>query len=327
MISSEQFTAMKGKVRSLPLPKMPARLPAVGAASSGKPFLAINRQSRQGQIDLIYGSQTVGGDPSCDIVILGLAPQTYFSLSLEAAKGGVSAVLHVLSEGVSLNGKPLAKDTVHRMRPSDQLGVDDVVCRLGGVSAPRSVRNKRKRAAAALLALSAVLVTLLVFDSHKGDQTNVDQSAARSVITPPNILIKELRDALRMSSLKLDVELDRNGGEIRIGSQRDSLTLSEKQKLANVLTSFERRSALPISDQTKLTSGLESFIASIAVAPVKFVVGTDGRRYREGEMLADKWRVEAIQPGGVVVSRDGRRDVIATGPAPAAVSLYLANRE
>lgn len=327
MISGEQLTAIKGKVRSVPRPKMPAKLPALGAGPSGKPFLLIQRQERQGRIELSLGSQTIGGDPGCDIVILGLSPRSHFALDLENGPRGFSAALHVLADGVNMNGRALLKDSIHRLRPNDQISVENAICRVGGISAERPGRKRRKKAAAALLALSAVLVSLLVFDGPHGSEVNADQPAKHAILTPPNVLIQELRDAIRMSSLKLDVELDRNGAEIRVGSQRDSLTLAEKQKLTNVLASFGRRSALPIADQTKLTSGLDSFIASIAVEPVKFVVGSDGRRYREGDLLADKWRIDAIRAGGVEVSRDGRRDVIATGPTSSAISMHLANRE
>ncbi|MFW8584014.1 hypothetical protein ACOJBM_00860 [Rhizobium beringeri] len=58
-----------------------------------------------------------------------------------------------------------------------------------------------------------------------------------------------------------------------------------------------RRSPVPVVDMTTLSSGLAGFVAAAGYAPVKFVVGNDGRRYREGETVSGDWRIKEIRPG------------------------------
>ncbi|MFD1745609.1 hypothetical protein ACFSE1_09075 [Rhizobium helianthi] len=323
---SQQFAAVSGKVRSAPLRNFKARLPAM-ADNGMQPHLSIQREQRSGKVDLAEGTQAIGGDPACDIVILGLEPKTYFNLSLETEKGVPSIVVHILADDIRLNGRDLAKDAVLRLKPSDELQFGGATCKIGGIRQPARPASRRRIVAALLLSLSAGLIALLVVDGVGTSKAPPVQPQQRVLRTPTNVLINELRDALRMSSLKLDVRLDQSGSEVQIGDAKEPLTISEKQKLAGILASFERRSELPLKDMTRLTSGLDSFVASIALEPVKFVVGSDGRRYREGDLLAEKWRVESIQPGGIVVSREGKQDIIATAPVSTPVVMHLATRD
>lgn len=323
---TQQFAAVSEKVRSAPLSNLKNQLP-LRAAAETQPFLSIQRQQRTGKVELSIGTQAVGGDPACDIVILGLEQKTYFNLSLESELSGPSVVIHVLTDGMALNGQALAKDAVLRLKPSDELHLDGAICRVGGFKVPVKRGSKRKKIAALLLAGSAALLAGFVMEGTSTATVTAPSSQQRTLRTPTNVLIKELRDALRMSALRLDVRLDQEGGQLLVGDEKETLTIGEKQKLVSILTAFEKRSELPLTDMTRLTSGLDGFIASIAIEPVKFVVGSDGRRYREGDILSEKWRVETIQPGGIVVSRDGKEDTIATAPVSTPVVLHLATRD
>ncbi|MCJ8510555.1 hypothetical protein MUU53_22080 [Rhizobium lemnae] len=314
------------RLRALSLPLNKTLAAREGGGSRKAPALQITRNGRVGEVELQNGSQTVGGDVSSDIVVLGLEARPCLRLELQDDGGEVSASVEALVDGVQVGSRRLQRGDFVAVRAGDQFTISDVQLSLNGLSSPdRRTTAKRRMTAAVLLSAAFALILFAMTGIPAQQQLREGQQFA-STMVPINVTIKELRDAFRMSGLKLDVQLDQSAGELIIGNEQTELNIGDKEKLASIISVFSKRNVLPLVDRTKLTSGLESMIASSALEPVKFVVGTDGKRYQEGDVFAQKWKIDAIEPGSIRLSRDGKQDVISMGPVSAPVVLRLADR-
>lgn len=290
-----------------------------------KPALKIEKGARVGYVELKEGPQFVGGDAHSDIVVLGLEPQRYLNVHLEISDEGSSAFVEVLAERVRVGSKAAVPGETISVTSSDVISIGDSRLSVQGLSKISVKASSSRRLAASLLFSAAVgLVVVALVGPH--DDSASQQQRSPATLVPANVTMKEMRDAFRMAGLKLNVELDPNSAEVLVGDDQTELSLSEKEKLASIISVFSRRSGLPLVDRTKLTSGLEGLIAATALDPVKFVVGTDGKRYREGDVLSQKWKIESIEPGAVKLSRDGKHDVITTAPFSDPLVLRLADR-
>lgn len=291
-----------------------------------KPALKIEKAGRTGTVDLVPGVQSVGGDPSCDIVILGFEARQYLSIELDTGSDGVTATVEVLSPGVQVRARQASVGDLVSIKDGDHILINGVRLSVSGLSGRTRRSGPDRRIAAAILLLCAFGLLVFAILNPSGDRPASERQQTGSAVAPVNVTMKELRDAFRMSGLKLDVQLDSVAAELVIGDATTELNISEKEKLASIINVFAKRSALPLADRTKLTSGLDGLIAATALEPVKFVVGTDGIRYREGEILAQKWKIESIEPGSVKLTRDGKQDVVITSPFSDPLVLRLADR-
>ncbi|WP_137136355.1 hypothetical protein [Rhizobium sp. FKY42] len=322
----EPLRPLMERLRSLPLTLTKTLASTKGVASGEAPALVIAKNGRVGEVELQGGSQTVGGDVSSDIVVLGLETRPCLRLELQIDDDDVSAIAEVLVDGVRVGSRRLQRGDLVAVRAGDQFTIRDVQLSLRGLSfSDKQVTAKRKMTAAVLLCAASALVVLALIGIPAGQPLRETQQVV-SITAPINVTMKELRDALRMSGLKLDVRLDQSAGELLIGDEQIELNIVDKEKLASIISVFSKRSALPLVDRTKLTSGLDSMIAASALEPVKFIVGTDGKRYQEGDVFAQKWKIDAIEPGSVKLSRDGKQDVISMGPVSDPLVLRLADR-
>ncbi|KQZ48614.1 hypothetical protein ASD54_17290 [Rhizobium sp. Root149] len=314
------------RLRALPLSLRQALAARKGVGSSEIPALVIAKNGRVGEVELQSGSQTIGGDVSSDIIVLGLEARPCLRVELQNEDGEVSAVAEALVDGVRVGSRRLQRGEFFPVRPGDQFAIRDVQLSLKGLSSlERGATAKRKMTAAVLLSAALALMVFALI----GIPAEPSQREAQQVVSataPINVTMKELREAFRMSGLKLDVRLDQSAGELLIGDEQIELNIVDKERLSSIISVFSKRSALPLVDRTKLTSGLDSMIAASALEPVKFVVGTDGKRYQEGDVFAQKWKIDAIEPGSVKLSRDGKQDVISMGPVSDPLVLRLADR-
>lgn len=312
------------RLRTLPLRQALAE--RKGAGSSATPALVIAKNGRVGEVKLQNGSQTIGGDVSSDIIVLGLEARPCLRVELQTDDADVSAVAEVLVDGIRIGSRRLQRGEFLPVRPGDQFTIRDVQLSLKGLSSPdRGATAKRKITAAILLSAASTLMVFALI-GIPAEQPSRETQQVVSATAPINVTIKELREAFRMSGLKLDVRVDQSAGELLIGDEQIELNIVDKERLSSIISVFSKRSALPLVDRTKLTSGLDSMIAASALEPVKFVVGTDGKRYQEGDVFAQKWKIDAIEPGSVKLSRDGKQDVISMGPVSDPLVLRLADR-
>lgn len=314
------------RLRALPLSLRQALAARKGVGSSEIPALVIAKNGRVGEVELQSGSQTIGGDVSSDIIVLGLEARPCLRVELQNEDGEVSAVAEALVDGVRVGSRRSQRGEFFPVLPGDQFAIRDVQLSLKGLSSlERGATAKRKMTAAVLLSAALALMVFALI----GIPAEPSQREAQQVVSataPINVTMKELREAFRMSGLKLDVRLDQSAGELLIGDEQIELNIVDKERLSSIISVFSKRSALPLVDRTKLTSGLDSMIAASALEPVKFVVGTDGKRYQEGDVFAQKWKIDAIEPGSVKLSRDGKQDVISMGPVSDPLVLRLADR-
>ena len=314
------------RLRALPLSLRQALAARKGVGSSEIPALVIAKNGRVGEVELQSGSQTIGGDVSSDIIVLGLEARPCLRVELQNEDGEVSAVAEALVDGVRVGSRRLQRGEFFPVLAGDQFAIRDVQLSLKGLSSlERGATAKRKMTAAVLLSAALALMVFALI----GIPAEPSQREAQQVVSataPINVTMKELREAFRMSGLKLDVRLDQSAEELLIGDEQIELNIVDKERLSSIISVFSKRSALPLVDRTKLTSGLDSMIAASSLEPVKFVVGTDGKRYQEGDVFAQKWKIDAIEPGSVKLSRDGKQDVISMGPVSDPLVLRLADR-
>ena len=313
------------RIRSMPLSFRDATA-RIDREIRHKPALKIEKGARIGQVDLKEGPQFVGGDAHSDIVVLGLEPKRYLSVHLEISDEGASAFVEILAQGVRVGTKSTVSGEIISITSSDVISIGDTRLSVLGLNKVAAKPSSNRKLAAAMLFSAALGLVVIALVGPHDDSASLQQQRSPAALVPANVTMKEMRDAFRMAGLKLNVELDPNSAEVLVGDDQTELNLSEKEKLASIISVFSKRSGLPLVDRTKLTSGLEGLIAATALDPVKFVVGTDGKRYREGEILSQKWKIESIEPGLVKLSRDGKQDVITTAPFSDPLVLRLADR-
>jgi hypothetical protein len=207
-----------------------------------------------------------------------------------------------------------------------EINFDQMACYVEGLSKQRKKAGfKREKIAIGLFGVAVVTLGLGAWAPWE-DGPAPPKKVAQGIIekTPAEIVLKEIREAFRMSRLNLDVALASDKSEIFIGRDGQPLKTQEKVRLTNILDAFSRRSAVPLTDMTRLSSGLDSFVVAVALEPVRFVVGVDGQRYREGDLIMEGWRVENITRGYVTVSRGGEQDMLAMNTTNKPLVLRLA---
>lgn len=291
-----------------------------------KPALNIEKGGRVGQVELKEGVQVIGGDATSDIVVLGFEAKRYISLELDISDEGTSAVAHILTQGVRIGSRSTSAGDIVTIQNDNDIYIGDTRLSILGLSRPKDRTFPKRKLAAAMLIAGALGLAIFAFVEPDNDPVLLAKKSAVPVAAPVTVTMKEMRDAFRMSGLKLDVRLDQNSAEMLIGDEQTELNIAEKEKLASIISVFSKRSTLPLVDRTRLTSGLEGLIAAAALEPVKFVVGSDGKRYKEGDILSQKWKIDSIEPGIVKLSRDGKQDVITTAPVSDPLVLRLADR-
>lgn len=291
-----------------------------------KPALIIEKGGRVGQVELKEGVQVIGGDATSDIVVLGLEAKRYISLELDISNESTSAVVQILTQGVRIGSRTVEPGDILTIPNDNDIYIGDTRLSILGLSQPKDRAFAKRKLAAAMLIAGALGSAIFAFLEPINQPAPMATKYAVQANVPIAVTMKEMRDAFRMSGLKLDVRLDQDSAEMLIGDEQTELNITEKEKLASIISVFSKRSSVPLVDRTRLTSGLEGLIAAAALEPVKFVVGSDGKRYKEGDILSQKWKIDSIEPGIVKLSREGKQDVITIAPFSDPLVLRLADR-
>ncbi len=289
----------------------------------------MSRAGNVTRIALQDGRQIIGGGAQCDIVALGMSSEPAFAIEIFQKSSRRAARLNVLRDDVFLQKMPLPHGHITPLCSEQIVSVDGIEFWLEGVDKPSPNINRRKSAAACLLAVSLLLLLAgLSGGAGDGDMAST-QNGQRlfrsSETTSPAVLIDELRAALRMSGLAVGVSWNDLESAIDLGEPGQGLSVGAKSQLSNLIEAFSRRSEAPLRDRTRLTSGVEHLVASVALEPVKFIVGTDGKRYREGDAIGGEWKVESISPDVISVARGGQRDDFSLFPSSETSSMRLAS--
>ncbi|MFW8642196.1 hypothetical protein ACOJBO_02485 [Rhizobium beringeri] len=138
-------------------------------------------------------------------------------------------------------------------------------------------------AAACLLILAAPLL-YIGFGPDREPARDIQTAQIKTVAPQPTAssITEELGEAMRLAGLKLGAKLANNGNESPYRRRLQAARHCQQTQVDGILAAISRRSPVPVVDMTTLSSGLAGFVAAAGYAPVKFVVGNDGRRYREG---------------------------------------------
>ncbi|MCF3641587.1 hypothetical protein LXM94_16565 [Rhizobium sp. TRM95111] len=288
------------------------------------PTLLVTRSGKTTRLPLSTGKHRVGGGADCDLVILGVPPTVAFHLEL--AENGL-ATIEALGDGISVDRREIERGGTVSLEDGLTLRIADVECRVEGLPRPvvASGLSRRRVAAALLLALAAGLLVAGV---------GLDETPQAMTVTAPvrgedqsqatvSTIVAELSEATRLAGLDIKVEAI---GEtaIHLGKGSPPLDAGREVRLASILAAVRRRSPVPIVDFTPLSSGLEDFVAAAGFEPVKFIVGRDGKRYREGEALSDGWRVSEIGRDHMIVTRGEKTDVVHFNSTSPNLGLNLA---
>ncbi len=307
-------------MRQGPLQSSIVSAPAIGGhfVLDG-PKLRITRAGRASFHALSHGTYTIGGGPDCDLIILNLDPEPALRLTVGEKAGRTTVVAEALRNDILAAGRPLRPGEPTVLVTGETIGFADVECVVEGLASPvaRPPRPGRKVAAAGLLALAAAILFLGI--RLDGDQPGPRELGPLS--TPQrqptaDIIVYELKEAIRLAHLQIGVASVENGAAIHIGEGSSPLDLASRTRLEAILAAVGRRSPVPVVDMTTLSSGLSGFVAAASYAPLKFVVGNDGRRYREGDTVSGDWRIKEIQPGKMVVARGEETDTVNFNPQP-----------
>ncbi|RUM07860.1 SctD/MshK family protein [Rhizobium chutanense] len=291
---------------------------AGNAAADSSVSLRITRAGRSSILPLATERQVVGGSADCDLIILGDRPEPALAICLQRSRGAYTVSLTALRDGLTVDRRSVQRDQTITLGKNQTLSFDGTTCRLEGpgrlegLGAGRVRLAPRRIAAAGLLALAAMLLLAGFYNSDAPAQQAplVKVSAAPEPAPSSAAIAAEIRQAVRMAQLSPDLSVVATADEIRIGEGSAPLSLPDKTKLRGIIASMSRRSSVAIVDLTALSSGLDGFVAAAGYTPVRFIIGSDGHRYEEGDVVPSGWRIKEIRNDQMVVSRDSEDDTI-----------------
>jgi hypothetical protein len=279
------------------------------------PVLSITRAGRTSSLPLHAGTHVIGGGAGCDFVILGIPSERAFSLLLTECSGRIAASISALRDDIIVGDRLLKREESVPVRARQAIRFDGTECAVEGLTSTSARHGRRKFIAAGLLVLAA----LFLFAGYRNDAPPGHAVLSFNAATPPDVrptpwaIAEELRQAMRLAQLPANMAVTPLAMEIRVGENSPPLSFDSKTRLHNIIDALSRRSPVPIVDGSRLSSGLDGFVAAAGYVPVRFIVGTDGHRYQEGDTLASGWRISKIDPGEIIVARDGETDTIEFG--------------
>ncbi|MBB4293124.1 hypothetical protein GGE16_005209 [Rhizobium leguminosarum] len=276
------------------------------------PALRITRAGRSSILPLATERQVVGGSADCDLIILGDKPEPALAIYLQRSRGSYTVSLTALRDGLAVDRRSVQRDQTITLGKNQTVSFDGTTCRLEGLGAGRVRFAPRRIAAAGLLALAAMLLLAGLYNSDAPAQQAplVQVSAAPEPAPSSAAIAAEIRQAVRMAQLSPNLSIVATADEIRIGEGSPPLSLPDKTKLRGIIASMSRRSSVAIVDLTALSSGLDGFVAAAGYTPVRFIIGSDGHRYEEGDVVPSGWRIKEIRNDQMVVSRDSEDDTV-----------------
>ncbi|OHV80114.1 hypothetical protein [Ensifer sp. LCM 4579] len=283
-------------------------------ATAGEPSLRVTRGGRTSVLVPGKGTHLVGGGAECDLVVVGLKAEPAFRLELWGDGSQAGAVVEALGTGIKVGTRDLRQGERAILANGAVIHIADVQCVIEGLPQNSTfvARSSRRRiAAVGLLAIAALLlVASLSFEGAPAPSEWPSRRASAEPRPTAASIAAELSEATRLAGLNLLAEVTPDGTKILVGENASPLDLASQRRLASILSSIGGRSPVPLVDRTRLASGLEGFVAAAGYSPVKFIVGRDGRRYREGDAISGEWRIEEIRPGQIVVAHGGERDTV-----------------
>lgn len=291
------------------------------------PGIHIARAGRSSFHPLVYGTQTIGGGPECDLVVLAIGPNSLFRLNLREGHG--AATVEALCDGLAVGNRRLADGEKITLLPSVPLRFADITFEVQGLPSASPVSRfiaSRSAVAASLFALAGLALLFgLQIDRKAPPLASAAALQAREQPPTAETVATQLREAIRLARLPIDIPVVLRGREIQVGEGAPALMLADRTRLESIINAIGQRSPVPVVNMTQLASGLSGFVAAAGYEPMSFIIGKDGRHYRKGDKLGSGWLITEIRPGRLTVARGKEIDVVRFGqgtPAADAAPMF-----
>jgi hypothetical protein len=119
---------------------------------------------------------------------------------------------------------------------------------------------------------------------------------------PASPVLAEIRRRLVAADLAGSVKAEMSGGAVRLTGMVDP---AQGQRLAEILRLVSRTGGATLKNEVSIASSeAGTGVEAVVLMPVRGVVVTGGRLYREGQTLPSGWLVQQIEARQVVMKRD-----------------------
>lgn len=182
-----------------------------------------------------------------------------------------------------------------------------------GLPARSVVRDMRGPAIALFVALLSALAAFWLQGGSNGAAEAARRTGAAVAVadvarlTGQAEVVAEIKRRLLSADLAERITIVPGPKEIVL---EGAVGIREEKRLVEVLAAVRARTDIIINSKVKPDpSAIGRSISAVALAPKPFVVFRDGERYKVGDTLPSGWKIENIQAGKVIVTRDGLREV------------------
>jgi hypothetical protein len=268
---------------------------------------------------LAPGDYTIGASLGCDIVAPLLREPRIARVVLGARGLRAPLALIPLVEGMSFRDKPVRPGQQVADRRVMIVRGEGVQLRLtqagavdGAAAAGLPPRRKLAIAVLGLASLALALVSTFVGQDAPAPPPPVLPVRAAGPAGPVLRSGADLERLARSVDIAAPVRVHREGEVIVL---EGSLSDDEHARLVETLAAAARRD--PAAPPVRLDldpAPVARAVAGIVLAPRRYVVGRDGARYAEGQVLPGGWRIERIGSERLFVSRAGIAETMRIDP-------------
>lgn len=266
----------------------------------------------------------IGADPLCDIVLPAAGAPRLCEIEVVSALLGDALSVRAAVDGVLLNAAPLPvglprvaggravvtagpveivalapKGRGLRERGPKAASIAALGGRAAAFSSGRMLAGACVAGGVALAGLAALIPAAPAPPAAPAAAIATRQAALR-VDPRRESTLDSVRRLIGQIDVASPLSVQNQGGVIVVAG-----SVSEEER-ARIVETLSRGAGggLPVRLDLDPTP-VNRLVAAVSIAPRKFIVGRDGRRYVVGDAIGDGYRLERIDPERVVVSRDG----------------------
>lgn len=275
------------------------------------------------------GNYTLGSSPECDLIIPE-SPADEIAL-LHVRSGGEPHELVSMSRGISLNGQPFAPQQRVSLMAETVLQVGParitLTPRVNNFQRAGEMLRHVKRPASlttpmAMLIVAAVLGITAWYSSGNSPPPvssfnySLPERSASSLTPSANLTsaadtAEELNRLFQAADLGDQIKAETDGMQVTV---KGSVSMSGEQRMSEITRLVSQRSRINIRSEVRPDSStLVDAIAGVSLSPSRYIVLSDGERYRVGDLMPNGWSVEQIDDKQVIVTRDGLRETLDLG--------------
>ncbi len=277
------------------------------------------------------GNYTLGSSPECDLIIPE-APADEIAL-LHVRGGTEPHELVSMSRGIMLGGKPfnpqtrvsLLAETVLEVGPAKITFIPRVnkMQRAGQMLAKVNPGASFKTPVTMLL-IAAALGLVAWYSSGSAPTpirsfnfnlperpSGLQNTASTAPITNAKDTSDELNRLFNAADLSSQIEAKTDGTQVTV---QGAISMGAEPRMNEIMRLVGTRSNVPIKSMVRPDSStLIEAIAGVSLQPSRYIILTDGERYRVGDLMPNGWSVESIDQQQVIVTRDGLRETLDLG--------------